>query len=133
MPYTREKELYPLVCNWLENFLKDRHRKAAIKVFDASKKSLTRLIKEQNLFQHLRPEWVSWDIQVDVVGFILYKQRTEIAFVKCKNHAITFNNLSQLLGYSRVVIPEYAFLIAPQGISDSLKSLLLTYLSLEFE
>jgi len=127
MIYKQEKDMYPSVCNWLKEFLAGRHRKAVIKVFDTSRKSLVRLIQEKRLMSNLPPEWQSWDIYVDVVGFIIHKKTSQLAFVECKNIAVTLAHLSQLLGYSRVVLPEYSFIISPKGISDSLKSLLLTF------
>jgi len=50
-----------------------------------------------------------------------------MAFVECKNEPITLAHVSQLLGYSRVALPRYSFIVAPQGASDSMRSLLLTY------
>ena len=119
--------MYSPVSKWLGEYLQDRHRKATVRVFDASRKSLARLIKEQSLSANLPPEWVSWDIYIDIVGFILSKATTELAFVECKNAAHTLINLSQLLGYCRIVNPLYALLLAPQRPSDSLRSLLVTY------
>ncbi len=127
MTYRQEKDMYPSVCNWLEKFLRDRHRKAVIQVFDTSRKSLVRLIRDKRLMNNLSSEWQSWDIYVDVVGFIVYKQLIHSAFVECKNTAVTLANVSQLLGYSRVALPAYSFIISPKGISDSLKSLLITF------
>jgi hypothetical protein len=127
MPYKQEKDMYPFVREWLQGFLIARHRKAKIEVFDTSRKSLARLIQDQNLMQNLPAEWPSWDIHVDVVGFIKEEKTANLAFVECKNTAIQLSHLSQLLGYSRVALPLYSFIVAPQGISDSLKSLLLTF------
>jgi hypothetical protein len=50
-----------------------------------------------------------------------------LAFVECKNAAITIGHLSQLLGYSRIALPQYAIIIAPQGPSTALQSLLVTF------
>jgi hypothetical protein len=127
MVYSSEKEMYPPVCKWLTNFLRGRHRKAQIRVFDTSKKSLARLIDENSLSVHLAPEWRSWDIFVDIVGFIITAKTTELAFIECKNVPITLDHLSQILGYSRVAQPRYSFITAPQGVSGSLKTLLLTF------
>ncbi len=127
VPFQQEKDMYPLVCSWLKGFLSSRYSQADIRVFDSSKKRLCRLIQEQNLMQNLPPEWNSWTIQVDIVGFVVTPQKTEIAFVECKNTAITLEHLSQLLGYSRVACPSFSFLVAPQGVSDTLRSLLLTF------
>lgn len=127
MPYKKEEEMYPFVCEWLQNFLVNRHRKAKIRVFDTSRKSLARLIQDQNLMENLPAEWPSWDIFVDVVGFVSEDKTTYLAFVECKNVAIKLAHVSQLLGYSRVALPLYSFIIAPQGVSDPLKSLLITF------
>ncbi len=127
MPYKQEKDMYPFVCEWLQKFLTTRHRKAEIQVFDTSRKSLAKLIQDRKLMENLPAEWHSWDIYVDVVGFIREKKTANLAFVECKNTDIQLSHLSQLLGYSRVGLPLYSFIIAPQGASDSLKSLLLTF------
>ncbi len=117
----------PFVCEWLKNFLEDRHRHAAIQVFDTSEKSLTRLIQKKNLMKNLPSDWVSWDIYVDIAGFATDERNVYTAIEECKNIPITLAHLSQLLGYSRVVLPSYSFILSPKGIADSLKSLLLTF------
>lgn len=119
--------MYPQVCEWLENFLQSRHSKAKVRVFDSSRRSLSRLIQETGLSANLPAEWQSWDIYVDVVGFAFTSHQTYLAFVECKNSHITLSHFSQLLGYSRVALPQYSIIISPQGASDSLRSLLLTY------
>jgi hypothetical protein len=127
MSFVSEKEMYPPVCAWLEKFLRGRHRRADVRVFDASRRSLARLIHENGLHANLPPEWPSWEIFVDVVGFARTSRKTYLAFIECKNTAITLSHLSQLLGYSRISQPHYALLVAPQGPSDALRSLLLTF------
>ncbi|MEW5795877.1 MAG: hypothetical protein AB1772_05905 [Candidatus Zixiibacteriota bacterium] len=127
MKYSREDQMYPHVSGWLEAFLKDRHRHAEIRVIDASRKSLSRLITDYGFQDRVPAEWVSWDIQVDVVGFVLQKQQMLMAFVECKVGFLTLRDLSQLLGYSRVALPRYSFLVSPEGPSDFLTSLLRTY------
>jgi len=127
MKYSSEREMYPGVCVWLETFLRERHRRSEVKVCDGSRKSLARLITDNGIHKRMPPEWVSWDIQVDVVGFVFQKKYTVTAFVECKNSALTLRDLSQLLGYSRIALPRYSFLISPQGPSDSLRSLLMSF------
>jgi len=122
----KEEDLYPAVKRWLETFLRARHR-SQIKVFISSRKKLTHLIEEEGLIRNLPPEWVSWEIYIDIVAFMVSEKQTSLAFVECKNKPITLRDLSQIIGYSRVAIPKYSFIIAPQGASDSLKTLFLTY------
>lgn len=127
MTYRRESDMYPAVCHWLTGFLQSRHRAAEIKVFDASRKSLARLIQETGLFRNLPAEWQSWDIYVDIVGFARTAAATRLAFVECKNEPVTLSHLSQTIGYSRVALPDYSIVISPQGASDTLRSLLVTF------
>lgn len=84
MPFLNEKEMYPVVCEWLEKYLKNKHKRAEVRVFDTSQRSLTRVITDGGLSKNLAPEWVSWDIYVDVVGFVITSKLTTLAFVECK-------------------------------------------------
>lgn len=127
MGYKKEIDMYEPVSRWLEGYLRSRHKKANIRVFDASKKSLARLINETGFTANLPNEWPSWDIFVDIVGFIMTSRATQLAFVECKNTPLTLRDVSQLLGYSRVALPQYSFILAPQGPSDALLSLLQTF------
>lgn len=127
MPQAPERAMYRPVRAWLEGFLVDRHRGSVVRVFDASRTSLARLIERERLAEGLAPEWQSWDIKVDVVGFAIAEGDTRLAFVECKPGAINLRDLSQLLGYSRVARPEYSFIVGPHGASDALRSLLLTF------
>lgn len=127
MAYRRERDMYPSVCGWLERFLREKHPQRQVKVFDTSRQSLARLIEVNGLMANLSPEWPSWDIHVDIVGFAVSSSQTDLSFVECKNIPITLAHLSQLLGYSRVALPQFSFLISPRGLCDSLRSLLVTY------
>jgi hypothetical protein len=125
--FRREEEMYPLVVEWLRDYLSFRHKNSKLLVLDGSKKSLSRIIADNGLTEFVPQEWVSWDIHVDVVGFTSGKMKTDLALVECKLDPLTLRDLSQLIGYYRVAKPKYAFLISPRGISDSLTSLLKTY------
>ncbi len=127
MTYRLESEMYPDVCGWLRQFLIDRHRDSRIDVFDTSRKSLARLINEIGFVENLRPEWPSWDIYVDIVGFARTETLTTIALVECKLGSLTLSHLSQTIGYTRIVLPFYSMLLSPVGCSSSLQSLLSTF------
>jgi len=71
MTFARESDMYAPVCAWLTGFMQDRLARSAIRVFDASRKSLARLIQDAGLAHNLSPEWSSWDIHVDVVGIAI--------------------------------------------------------------
>lgn len=125
--YKNEQEMYEPVRRWLFLYLTERYKRSDIQVYDVSRVSLAAFIDRQG-WQNLFPsEWRTWDIHVDVAGFIIAHNRAELSLVECKLRPITLGDLSQLLGYSRVAKPLLAFLVSPAGISGSLTSLLLTY------
>ena len=127
MTYKSEREMYPDVCRWLEEFLTNRVSNADVDVYDLSRTSLSRFLKTYNKGK-FPSEWVTWDIRVDVVGFVHHSSElTALAFVECKNTNLTLAHLSQLLGYSRIAQPLYSFLISSAGISPALLSLLQNY------
>lgn len=125
--YRQEKEMYPDVCKWLMDFLSNRFRLGSTEVYDLSRTSLSRFLASHNMGS-LPPEWVTWDIKVDIVGFIKQSNKlTSLAFVECKITPLTLVHLSQLLGYCRIALPVFSFLISPSGLSSSLISLFHEY------
>ena len=127
MRYKSESDMYPDVCRWLKDFLTSRFQSADVDVYDLSQTPLSRFLRNYDKGE-FPPEWVTWDIQVDVVGFIHQPQViTSLAFVECKNNKLNLSHLSQLLGYSRIAHPQFSFLISPAGFSSTLISLLRDY------
>lgn len=127
MRYKSESDMYPDVCRWLKDFLTSRFQSADVDVYDLSQTPLSHFLRSYDKGE-FPPEWVTWDIQVDVVGFIHQPQEiTSLAFVECKNNKLTLSHLSQLLGYSRIAHPQFSFLISPAGFSSTLISLLRDY------
>ncbi|MDD9975912.1 MAG: hypothetical protein OXU27_18020 [Candidatus Poribacteria bacterium] len=120
-------DLYPDVCQWLENFLKGRFRQVEIDIHAFPHTPISRFLSTYNRGNFLG-EWRSWNIKVDVVGFVHHANKpTELVLVECKNTKLTLAHLSQLLMYSRIARPLYSFLISPAGFSRSLVALLHEY------
>lgn len=127
MKYKFERDMYADVAQWLEDFLRDRFRQAEVDVHVLPYTSVSRFLSTYNQ-GNFPGEWVTWDIKVDVVGFVHHSNKpTSVAFVECKNIKLTLAHLSQLLGYSRIAQPLYSFLISPVGFSATLVSLLQEY------
>lgn len=127
MTYKSEKDMYPDVCRWLEGFLKTRFKRSDVEVYELSQKPISRFLSTYNK-GNFPAEWVTWNIKVDVVGFVHHPNKpTDLVFVECKNSTLTLAHLSQLLGYSRIAQPLYSFLISPVGFSSTLVSLLQEY------
>ncbi|MDX2075711.1 MAG: hypothetical protein SFZ02_04730 [bacterium] len=127
MPYTSEKEMYPDIINWLQLFLKQRFSSQKVIVKDGSRTPLKRILQDENLNPQNKPEWLTFDILVDICGFIIHDNAIEFAFVECKNKAINLLDVSQLLGYSKVALPIFSCIVSPFGMSSDVARLLVTY------
>ena len=115
--------MYPHVCAWLRNALFRKYMGAEVTVENTSKKILSRWLYEKNLHRHFKG-YECFEIEVDVTGVAIDKERVHIAFVECKLDSITLRDLSQLLGYSKVAQPSLSIILSPRGLSHSLNLLL---------
>lgn len=123
----RERDLYPLVANWLKNFLKERYPKAiSICVEDTSRTNVAQFLRRNNLLD-FAPWGTILDVPADVTGAVLVKikdkQMIKLAIVEVKIGAINLRDFSQILGYAKVVVPDHAFIISPKGWMPSLQRL----------
>ena len=121
-----EREMYKPVCFWLESLLAHRNKRARVKAYDTSSVQLYRWL-EQNGDESLFPEYLAYDIRVDVTGVIRTGTSAHLAFVECKLRPIRLKDISQLLGYCRVAQPQTAWIISPSGISPHVSYLLKAY------
>ena len=123
---TTEREMYDPVCEWLISLLIPRYKAYKVEAYDTSTIALCRWLEKMN-FQRYFPEYLAFDICVDVTGIMYTKRKAHLVFVECKLPAISLQNISQLLGYCRVAQPKYAFIISPNSISEHVSYLLKTY------
>jgi len=121
----KEKELYEPVSKWLYDFLKEKYPNRKIITLDTSQVYLSDLIFDLKLTRYF-PDYMSYEIKVDVTGFAISDKKADLALVECKLSKIGLKEISQLLGYSIVTKPEYSFIISPQGMSKAVSHLLLT-------
>ena len=122
MTYKSESELYPEVIRWFEKHLKGKYPKAEIKAFDTSRQDLSEFLRRGKIHSFF-PEFETYVIKVDVTATIKHKNTCELAFVECKLNSINLKDISQLLGYSKVVKPRHSFIISPAGISSPVNTL----------
>ena len=123
---TNEKSLYEPVRKWFETLLRSKYRHKQVKVYDSHNISLAKLIQKLGL-QKVFPQFIAWDIKVDITAFILSKHSVELGFVECKISPIRLRDIGPLLGYSIVANPVVSLLISPNGISNPLMTLLKVY------
>lgn len=121
--YTTEHELYPEVIRWLERYLSGKHSKAEIKAHDTSRQDLSEFLRRHKLHSFFT-EFETYVIKVDITAVIKNKNQCDLAFVECKLNPINLKDVSQLLGYSKVVKPKYSFIVSPKGISMPVSTLI---------
>jgi len=109
----------PDVCKWFRGYLEEKFKNAKVHVADTSRKNLSKWLVENN-FHGFFEDFQTYEIEVDVSGVIETLNRAYLGFVECKLGRIKLRDLSQLLGYSKVALPIYSFIISPRGISQSL-------------
>lgn len=126
MKYRLEKEMYPEVASWLAGYLKHKYTSASIKTYDTSRENLSDFLRRHRLGKYF-PEAETYVIKVDITGVIRHKGKCFLAFVECKLNSINLKDISQLIGYSKVVLPVFSIIISPAGISSPVNKLINLY------
>ncbi len=127
----RERDLYRPICDWLAEFLRRKYRSAcSIWAEDTSRSSVAEFLRRHRLTTYV-PWWVTLEIPTDITGAALIVtcqyHRLRLAIVEVKTHPINLRDLSQALGYAKVVKPDHAFLISPNGWAENLQRLVWDY------
>lgn len=118
--------MYKPVVSWLKAALKDARPGYSRKVFNTSRTKLQTLIEREGL-QQLFPMFSTYEILVDVTAILKRGKLAYLGFVECKLNPISLRDVGQLLGYARVAQPVFALLLSPNGVSESLRQLLLVH------
>lgn len=127
-PYSSEAAMYPAVAAWLRERLTARFPSASVHVGDTHNVRLSEYISRHALHAGFADSsWQTFEIQVDVTGFVTDETGTRLHFVECKLSPLSLAHLSQLLGYCRVALPAEAWLLSPAGIGSALNSLVSVY------
>jgi hypothetical protein len=128
LAYVNEASLYPEVVAWLDQYLRSQFPAADVNVHDTHAMELSRAILVNGLAAGFATAvWQTYDIRVDITGFVTIGGATNLVLTECKMRPISLRDLSQLLGYCRVASPIGAFLLSPGGIGSAIRSLLLKY------
>lgn len=123
MKYSSEKEMYPDVMYWLNIYLQHKYPKAVVKSYDTSRENLCEFIRRHKLSKYFS-ESDTYVVKVDVTGVTLYREKCFLAFVECKLNSINLKDVSQLIGYSKVVKPVLSVIVSPEGISSPVNNLI---------
>ena len=118
--------MYPQIRRWLSRRLKEELPRRKIVVEDTHNSPLRVVIPRLGLTAQYR-DYAVWDIRVDLTGFIIGPESSELVLVECKKGAASLKDLGQLLGYSLVAKPMLSLLVSPAGPSEVLAKLILSY------
>lgn len=124
--YHSEIEMYPDIIKWLTQHLKSNYPKAEITVIDSHSTKLSTIIESMG-YQSFFPEYSTYEIYQDIVGFIKYEKKIEMIFIECKLNHLDIRAFSQLIGYSVIAKPIKAYLVSPKGMNPTLKRLLFDF------
>ena len=126
MTKIRESQLYKPIREWLVSFLKRKYRNIkGIWVDDTSKITIDNFILRKKLTSYIS-YWSALKVSVDITGAVLKNNGSlHLAIVEVKTRKINLRDLSQVIGYAKVIKPDYAFIISPNGWSKILKYLIL--------
>lgn len=105
----REFDLYPPMCIWLENYLKDKYRQGDIYVVDAHSERLDKVLRRYDIVNDMA---TGVDIQIDVLGIVKnIRGGYKLFFIEAKKTKLTLRDLGQLWSYCKLIDPEEAFLL----------------------
>ena len=74
-----------------------------------------------------RSDYSTYQIKIDILGVLIENKNLDFVFIEVKNKKIGLKDISQLLGYSRVVTPIHSLIISPLWVSEPVKILFETY------
>lgn len=119
-----EFDLYPGMCEWLQTYLIDKfkNKKGEVIVVDCHSVYLDSVLEKYHVIKYY-PQVVGLKIEIDVLGIVVLKDKTEIYFVEAKKTSLNLQNLGQLLIYCKLCNPEEAYLLSSGGLG-SLKKVL---------
>jgi len=115
----RETELYKPMCNWLNNYLKNKFPSFDIAVIDTHSQQLDRALLNVGITNELA---IGVGIQIDVLGIARKGDDCKLFFIEAKKTPSTLKDLGQLLIYCKLINPTEAFLFtsADLGALDKL-------------
>jgi len=121
---TTEIAMYAPVARWLRSFLESRFPRAKKIIVEPTHQTVLWRWIEYNKLGALFPEYLAYDIKIDVLGCVLHEKLQRLVFIECKITPISLKDISQLLGYSKVANPYRSIIISPAGVSAPVNRLL---------
>jgi len=118
-----ETELYEPMRLWFQCYLEEKYKGSTVKTIDSHARTLDSFLEENGIIDQY-PHTVGLDIQIDVLGLISKRGRTQIAFIEAKSKQLSLQNLGQLWAYCKLCDPAEAFLLSSAGLGSLSKILI---------
>ncbi|CCZ22234.1 putative uncharacterized protein [Acetobacter sp. CAG:977] len=107
------------MCKWLEIYLKDKYKKqdCEILVLDCHSEYLDSVLEKNSVITYF-PHIVGLKIQIDILGIVKLRGKSEIIFIEAKKKPLNLHDLGQLWAYCKLCDPSEAFLLSPEGMGS---------------
>ena len=113
----KEYELYEPMRAWLQEYLENKYSGASVTTIDSHARTLDMYLEQYGIIDYY-PQSVGLDIQIDVLGIIIYKGKPNIAFIEAKKTQLNLHDLGQLWAYCKLCEPIEAFLLSSAGLGS---------------
>ena len=115
----KESDLYIPMKEWLIKYLKDKYKRhnCRIIVEDSHAVTLDSVLEKNGVIQYY-PQTVGLDIQIDVLGIVIWETKSELVFIEAKKTQLNLHDLGQLWAYCRLCDPAEAFLLSSAGMGS---------------
>ena len=115
----KESDLYGPMKEWLTKYLSDKYskQKCRIVVEDSHAVTLDSVLEKNEVIQYY-PQTVGLDIQIDVLGIVIWEKKSELVFIEAKKTQLNLHDLGQLWAYCRLCDPAEAFLLSSAGMGS---------------
>lgn len=111
-----ERDLYPDIKNWLDNYLKDKYKGYNVETtFETYKRTLDVVLKKRGI---ILKEAIGLSIKIDVIGILKRGNNLRLVFVEVKNKPLSLKDLGQLWGYTQLINPLESFLISSESLGS---------------
>ncbi len=110
----KEFELYEPMRIWLQQYLEDKYKGSQVITIDSHARTLDVFLEEHGVIDQY-PQTVGLDIQIDVLGIVIARNKAKIVFIEAKKTQLNLHDLGQLWAYCKLCDPVEAFLLSSSG------------------
>lgn len=113
----KEVELYEPMRLWLQQYLSDKYPKSRIFTVDSHSRTLDLYLEQYGVIDSY-PQTIGLDIQIDVLGIVIGRRKSQIFFIEAKKTQLNLHDLGQLWAYCKLCDPQEAFLLSSNGLGS---------------